>query len=483
MPRSSAPAAILLASAALGLGACSEYGVDKIADAQGDQAAIEVSPSRLSFGGLEQGEVGEETFTISSIGSIALDIGEIRLSGAAEAFTLFDAPEYSTIPPGESVEVTVAYSPSNTGDAADVLITNSDPGLPQAVVALEGIGLYPQLQFDPNPLAFGYVPSGTSAVETIEVVNNGGATLDVSSLLLLGEGFSWDEVATPFSLAPGESLPVDITFTPAFEMSFTGELWAESNTPGGTSKATITGTSLEQPIAICEASPAEAYALYDRVSWIGSNSYDPSGLDIVGYEWRLVSKPAGSSTSMPSGDADRTGFIPDVVGEYVAELVVSNEDGVSSEPCLATLSAVPSQSLWVEMYWALNQDDMDLHLVDGGGALRSDSDCYYGNCVGRGLDWGVPGESIDNPSLDIDDIPGTGPENINIQEPAAGSTFTVYVHDYQGSTPDRYEANEVTVNIYISGELEWTDTRPISGDDDYVPFAVIDWDARSVGSL
>ena len=43
--------------------------------------------------------------------------------------------------------------------------------------------------------------------------------------------------------------------------------------------------------------------------------------------------------------------------------------------------------------------------------------------------------------------------------------------------------NEVTVNVYIAGELEFTDTRMISGDGEYVPFANIDWDSRSVGGL
>ena len=77
----------------------------------------------------------------------------------------------------------------------------------------------------------------------------------------------------------------------------------------------------------------------------------------------------------------------------------------------------------------------------------------------------------------MDDISDVGPENINIFNPAE-STFEVYVHDYPGSI---YSAgNDVTVNVYMIGELKWTDTRTISGEDGMHHFATVDWDNRVV---
>jgi len=471
---------LLLAPLLLGLGAgCQEYKVQKVTDGYGPEPRIEVTPSALDFGGLSQGETGVQVVTVTSVGESALELGEIRLS-APGAFSIVSAPEYALLEPGEAADLEVAYTPSNTQDSGDVHIFSNDPSTPEAIVHLSGIGLIPVLQFDPPALDIGYTEPGTQISADIDIVNAGGDELEVSLVAALGEAFSAEAVPA-LTLAPGERHTVEITFDPVLEQSYAGELWAESNTPAGATKAILTGTALENPVAICEVTPVEPYALYDEVTFIGSNSYSPSGGEIVGWEWALINKPDGSAVGMPSGGADRTGLVPDMVGEYTAQLVVTNDSGESSDPCLVTFSAIPSQNLWVEMYWEKPQDDMDLHLLAPGGALTTNDDCYYLNCVGRGLDWGVGG-SEDNPSLDIDDIPGTGPENINIEEPE-DDVYTVYVHDYQGSTPDVYESNNVTVNIYLSGELVWTGVKAISGDNDYVPFAVIDVPSQSVTSL
>lgn len=241
----------------------------------------------------------------------------------------------------------------------------------------------------------------------------------------------------------------------------------------------------DAPVAVCAVSPNPVEPPFTTATWDGSGSYDPAGLRITSYNWTLASQPPGSSVRMPAGTgALRSGFSPDLAGEYIGQLVVTTEDGRVSRPCTVTLESVPSEDLWIEMYWQFSGDDMDLHLLNAGSTssdLTTSDDCFYGNCTGfSSLNWGYPSSTTDDPSLDLDDIPGVGPENINIAAPYNGN-YTVYVHDYPGSVYNG--TNMVTVNIYVAGRLAWSDTRNVNSEDYYAPFAVINWPAGTVTSL
>lgn len=235
------------------------------------------------------------------------------------------------------------------------------------------------------------------------------------------------------------------------------------------------------PVSVCSVAPNPVTPPFTPATFDGSNSYDTSGSAIASYYWELVEQPEGSSALLPFNSGIYiTDFYADLAGEYIGELTVINELGLS-DSCRVSLEAIPAQSLWVEMFWVHSGDDMDLHLLAPGGTLETDYDCYYANCSWINLDWGIPGVSEDNPSLDIDDISGTGPENINIYSPQTDGVYTVYVHDYPGSVYSG--SNDVTINIYLNGSMVWSGTKPIVTENSYTPYAIIDWSNQIVTPL
>ncbi|HJL04080.1 MAG TPA: hypothetical protein RMH85_26155 [Polyangiaceae bacterium LLY-WYZ-15_(1-7)] len=175
---------------------------------------------------------------------------------------------------------------------------------------------------------------------------------------------------------------------------------------------------------------------------------------IVRWRWELIERAEGSEARPPApADAPTTRFTPDIAGEYRVRLTVRDDDGDEGS-CVTLVRAVATEGLRVEMFWDTDGTDMDLHLLRAGGdRWRTNEDCYYVNCIGRGPDWGGPGAE-DNPRLDIDNTSGFGPENINIEEPEPG-VYRIGVYAYRGT------ARGATVRVHCGGST--TEPQEIFG--------------------
>ncbi|MEC8024321.1 MAG: hypothetical protein VX223_10335, partial [Myxococcota bacterium] len=107
--------------------------------------------------------------------------------------------------------------------------------------------------------------------------------------------------------------------------------------------------------------------------------------------------------------------------------------------------------LSIRLSWDADNTDVDSHLVAPGGTLFDCStDCFFAN---PSPDWGTAGDWVDDPFLDLDDVDGFGPENINISEPQAGIyTNTVHYWDdtWDGSSA---QASSATVAVFSYGSM------------------------------
>jgi Leucine-rich repeat (LRR) protein len=72
----------------------------------------------------------------------------------------------------------------------------------------------------------------------------------------------------------------------------------------------------------------------------GSGSYDPDGDYPLVYCWQILSNPQGSTAELSNPDSFNPSFVPDLVGEYVIELVVTDSRGLESEPDYVVITAI-----------------------------------------------------------------------------------------------------------------------------------------------
>jgi hypothetical protein len=243
---------------------------------------------------------------------------------------------------------------------------------------------------------------------------------------------------------------------------------------GGTSPVSCTLQVIvraQGPVALCPATITTAPLR--RVTIAASAQSDRA---LVSEQWSLEAVPATSGRPQPMpADRATTNFTPDAAGSYVLRFRVSDAAGMT-DTCITTVNAVPREGLRVELVWdppgracprnegaACDGSDVDLHLLREAGRARpwrSDDDCHWFNCnvsASRRLAWGMSG-TTDDPRLDIDDVTGHGPENINIDRPTAGA-YRVGVHYFDAHGAG---AQSATVLVYCGAPTPVARLGPVT---------------------
>jgi hypothetical protein len=232
------------------------------------------------------------------------------------------------------------------------------------------------------------------------------------------------------------------------------------------------------PTAICEPN-FEGPVLS---SYHVQGGYDaPNGEPMSRAVWAVRGPPGHSYDLTYDPDGLGLSFFADVTGSYTFTLTVFNEFGEDS--CDTVFNATTADVLRIELFWnpdfedgddGVDCSDLDLYLLRDPPAVGNSytyyrpspneppgASCHWRNCatctvpytVGDGprerecrqfltdealtcpedgicpdpvLDW-YAAATDDDPRLDLDDVEGHGPENINVRTPRAGS-YRVGVH-------------------------------------------------------
>ncbi len=321
---------------------------------------------------------------------------------------------------------------------------------------------------DDEVMVFGEVQE--ELVNELQAHNEGTANLKLLSVSISSgksksaneTGFFLFEAPDPsVQITPGGYLPIKVGCRndPEYPEPLVGELLILNNDP------TNYGENQEKRIILqCgpdaqNAPEAKLTCTPEKVSVLswsvldGSDSVDSDGesKDELKYLWSFKTTPGGINLDIvdelnragspinndPMNTIAIAAFQAKVKGSYVVRLVVKNNKGVSSVPAECTVEAISDDDLILKLLWDNKNSDMDIHLISPDGTYGDSlTDCYYWNCSpqysGERPDWGVEGETKDDPYLDIDNVTGMGPETLYVNKPAVG-TYKVTVHAYDTS--------------------------------------------------
>ena len=363
-------------------------------------------------------------------------------------------------------------------------IDSNDPDRPTHKIDLRANVIRPCLLIEPAPtLDFGSVSPEKDKVMSLQVSNCSETvattvSLDGASVDALDDAFDVSDAeqwTQTIEMQPGDApRKLEVRFSPDEVKRYAGKLVFRSNATdaeGRTIELKGRGRPFDCPQPVITATnearggfTADPQGTYfglplDTVKLDSGESIAAAGARIERVEWSLIANPQDSGSLLTGAESDRqTSLFLDLSGDYVVELHVWDSRGNKScEPARLDLRATPDEDFHIQLVWSTPNDeqqfdedgsDVDLHLLHPNGQWNeAPYDCFWQMIE---PDWGEFGDKSDDPSLDIDDTNGWGPENINLNNPEIDTTYSVGVHYF---ADHGFGASFATVRFYLKGVL------------------------------
>lgn len=201
---------------------------------------LQVVQEAIDVGPVAPGETGSGELVLRSIGTEAVDVTGLVLSGLGWAGTPL-AP--IRLEPGSEHVVRLQFSGGTGGDGL-LRIASTDPSRPLSFVGLRAIPLAPALVLEPSQLAFTALPDGCGSTGRVTLRNDGSSALHVDEITVDG-GFAID-ASGPVIIPAGDELHVEVTWSGPDVAQ--GALRVISDAPEGIAQASLVAS----PTAVIE---------------------------------------------------------------------------------------------------------------------------------------------------------------------------------------------------------------------------------------
>ena len=213
--------------------------------------AISVQQTAVNFGTIEAGQTGQRTITITNTGTAPLEITNIKGEGNVSGLT-FDTTMF-TVEPGGSRTVTITFPSSTAGTfLGSITISSNDPNSATSTLSVSVIVQpppAPAITVQQTPVNFGTIEAGQTGEQTITIENTGTAPLEITNIKGEGavSGLKFD--TTMFTVEPGDSRTVTVTFPSSTEGTFSGNITISSNDPNSAT-STLSVSVIVQPLPV-----------------------------------------------------------------------------------------------------------------------------------------------------------------------------------------------------------------------------------------
>jgi hypothetical protein len=199
------------------------------------------NPASVAFGSVQVGNNQAQTITLTNTGSSSVTISQVSASG--NGFSLSGISPPLSLGAGTSTTFTATFNPNAERAVTGRVAITSTASNPSLNVELSGTGVSAAtLAASPPSIGFGSVQVGSTQSQSERLTNSGGSVLHIATATVTGAGFGTTGLSVPTTLNPGQSLTLNVTFTPSGGGAANGNLTLAADGSVPTLSVALSGT-------------------------------------------------------------------------------------------------------------------------------------------------------------------------------------------------------------------------------------------------
>jgi hypothetical protein len=239
-------------------------------------AQLVCTPASLRFGISVLDQTETLLVAVTNNGETSVTVSGITVSNSQFATSNLSLP--MVLAAGQSVDLSISFTPSATGGTGGTIEFSSDASNPVLALGVRGVSSE-SVTASPSTVSFGQVAIGASSTVPVVLTNARSWKVPLSALQTTGSGFSMSGPVLPLTLSAGQSITVNVTFAPQAAGTNGGSLFVS----GPALAIPLTGTGTATPYSVNlfwnSSSGVAGYNVYRGSSANGTYSKINSSLD------------------------------------------------------------------------------------------------------------------------------------------------------------------------------------------------------------
>ena len=302
---------------------------------ESSEPQLSVDQSLVSLGGTVIGGELTSSVTFSNVGNAPLTVSAVDPPSAPFGASGLPAVD-DVINPGGSITVTLAFDPTAAGDFTSSLEIDSTGG--NQIVNMSGSATTPgQLQLSSDTVDYGSVLVGDSVTKSFTLTNVGGGpvTITKSKPPFGGEFSAVTSLPEGTTIAPGDSVEEQVTFTPTATGDASG-VWEINGDDGlGLRDVSFTGTGVQPQASVSVPAVQWTGTVVGgegtssvTFSNVGTAPLTVSAVDAPSAPFSASGLPAVDDVINPGGSITVTlAFDPTASGSFSGSLEIDSDGG------------------------------------------------------------------------------------------------------------------------------------------------------------